>query len=73
MHNLYQQFRQLVPVPPLQTGTVVSIGLGVVIVELPGGGRIRVRGTASLGEKVFVRDDIIEGVAPNLALERIEI
>ena len=26
MHNLYDQFRQLIPDPPLQAGTVVSVG-----------------------------------------------
>ena len=38
MHNLYEQFRQLIPDPPLQAGTVVGVGSGVVTVALPGGG-----------------------------------
>jgi len=73
MHNLYVQFRQLIPDPPLQAGTVVEIGSGVVTVQLPGGGRIKARGTGAIGQKVFVRDDVIEGGAPNLTLEIIEI
>ena len=73
MHNLYEQFRRLVPDPPLQAGTVVDVGSGVVTVELPGGGMIRARGNAAVGQKVFVRDYAIEGVAPSLALEIIEI
>jgi hypothetical protein len=28
MHNLYEQFRQLIPDPPLQAGTVVDVGAG---------------------------------------------
>ncbi|MFC7459188.1 hypothetical protein [Hydrogenophaga defluvii] len=73
MHNLYEQFRRLVSDPPLQAGTVVDVGSGVVTVALPGGGLIRARGDAAVGQKVFVRDDAIEGVAPSLTLEIIEI
>jgi hypothetical protein len=73
MHNLYEQFRQLIPDPPLQAGTVVEIGSGVVTVQLPGGGRIKARGTAAIGQNVFVRDDTVEGIAPTLTLELIEI
>lgn len=73
MHNLYEQFRQLIPEPPLQAGTVVNVGSGVVTVALPGGGLIRARGNAAVGQKVFVRDDAVEGIAPSLTLEIIEI
>jgi hypothetical protein len=73
MHNIYQQFRQLIPDPPLQAGTVTEVAIGVVTVQLPGGGLIRARGSAAIGQKVFVRDDVIEGVAPSLTLEIIEI
>ena len=73
MHNLYEQFRQLIPDQPLQAGTVVGIGSGVVTVALPGGGLIKARGNATVGQKVFVRDDAIEGIAPSLTLEIIEI
>jgi len=73
MHNLYEQFRQLIPEPPLQAGTVIEIGSGVVTVQLPGGGRIKARGTAAIGQNVFIRDDTVEGIAPTLTLELIEI
>lgn len=73
MHNVYEQFRQLIPDPPLQVGTVVGVGSGVVTVALPGGGLIRARGSTAIGQKVFVRDDVIEGSAPSLTPEIIEI
>jgi hypothetical protein len=73
MHNLYEQFRRLVPDPPLQAGTVVDVGSGVVTVALPGGGLIKARGNAAIGQMVFVRDDAIEGNAPALPMEIIEI
>ena len=73
MHNLYEQFRQLLPDAPLQAGTVTEVGAGVVSVQLPGGGIVKARGDAGLGQKVFVRDGAVEAVAPNLTLEIIEI
>ena len=73
MHNLYEQFRQLIPDPPLQAGTVVGVGTGVATIALPGGGLLKARGSAAVGQKVFVRDSTIEGIAPSLTLEIIEI
>ena len=73
MRNLYEQFRQLIPDPPLLAGTVVGVGSGVVTVALPGGGLIRARGNATVGQTVFVRDEVIEGIAPSLPLELIDI
>ena len=69
MHNLYEQFRVLLPDPPLQAGTVIDVGAGVVTVELPGGGRVRARGHAAIGRRVFVRDGVVEALAPNLPIE----
>jgi hypothetical protein len=73
MHNLYEQFRQLLPDSPLQAGTVIDEGSGVVTVELPGGGMVKARGSAAVGQQVFVRDGVIEAVAPSLPIELIDI
>jgi hypothetical protein len=73
MHNLYQQFRSLIPDPPLQVGTVIATNGGVATVQMPGGGLLKARGTALVGQKVFARDGVIEAIAPNLTLEIIEI
>jgi hypothetical protein len=73
MHNVYQQFRQLLPDAPLQAGTVTEVAVGVITVQLPGGGVLKARGTANLGQKVFVRDGVVEAVAPSLPLELIEV
>ncbi len=73
MHNLYQQFRALLPHAPLQVGTVVAIAPGVVSVQLPGGGRLNARGQAELGQNVFVRDGVVEAIAPSLPIEVIDI
>jgi hypothetical protein len=60
MGNLYQQFRALLPEAPLQAGTVVRVVTGSVTVALPGGGLLKARGSAELGQTVFVRDGVIE-------------
>ena len=73
MHNIYQQFRKLLPDPPLQAGTVIEISSGVVTVQLPGGGIVKSRGNADIGQNVFVRDGVVEAFAPNLTLELIEV
>lgn len=73
MLNVYQQFRALLPDPPLQVGTVTEVAAGVVTMQLPGGGLLRARGSAEVGQQVFVRDGLVEAVAPNLPLELIEV
>ena len=76
MRNLYREFRALIPEAPLQVGTVTQVTGGVVTLQLPGGGLLKARanvGSAAVGQKVFVRDAVIEAIAPNLTLELIEI
>ena len=71
--NLFAQFLELIPQAPLQVGTVTATDSGLITVELPGGGLLKARGSANLGEHVFVRDGVVEASAPNLGLEIIEI
>jgi len=75
MRNLYRAFLDLIPDPALQVGTVtvVSPSTGTATIELPGGALLKVRGEASPGDKVFVRGGVIEGPAPNLPVELIEV
>ena len=75
MRNQFQQFLDLVPDPALQVGTVQSVAANLATVIMPGGGLLKARGGSSdlVGRAVFVRNDVIEGLAPNLTLEVIEI
>lgn len=73
MPNLYEQFKSLIPEHPLQVGTVTSIATNMAIVQLPGGDQITARGSAQIGEKVFITNGVIEGPAPNLPIDIIEI
>lgn len=71
--NLFSQFRRLLPAQPLLVGEVVSSGGGAVVVMLPGGDEITVRGSATVGANVFVRDGMVEGAAPSLTVVLVEV
>lgn len=71
MSNLYRKFRALIPDAPLLVGTVTATNPARV--QLPDGTHIPARGDATLGARVFVRDGAIEGPAPELPVELIEI
>ena len=71
--NVFRQFIDLLPARPLLVGTVTATDGDVSTVVLPAGGVLRPRGSDPLGAKVFVRDGVIEGAAPSLLIEVIEI
>lgn len=73
MPNLYKQFLDLIPDPALQIGTVTEVSNNIATVALPGGGTLQARGSASVGQSVFVRDGVIEGQAPSLTVSIIEV
>jgi hypothetical protein len=73
MSNIYRKFLDLLPARPLQVGTVLSVSGGIATIELPGGGRLQARGSATAGQRVFVRDGLVEGAAPDLPVVIIEI
>jgi len=73
MSNLFAQFLKLLPSTPLQVATVLSTSGGTATLELPGGARVQARGEASVGAQVFIRDDVIEGPAPNLPLVSVDL
>ena len=52
---------------------MLSVTSGIASIELPGGGVLKARGDATTGQQVFVRGGVIEGTAPNLPVELIEI
>lgn len=71
--NLFKRFRDLIPTPPLLIGTVVDYAGGIATIEELGGGRSQARGEATVGDRVFFRAGAIEGPAPNLPVENIEL
>lgn len=73
MSNVFRQFLDLLPARPLQVATVTAISGGASTVQLPGGGVLQVRGAATVGQQVFVRDGVIEDEAPSLTVVSIAI
>ena len=73
MANLFKQFQTLFGKGPLQVGVVLTFDAGVAEVELLGGAIVHARGNAQPDQRVFVRDGLIEGEAPDLPLMQIEI
>lgn len=71
--NLYKAFKDLLPNPPLQIGTVSSVSDGTATITLPDGGVTQARGSAAPGQRVFFRDNVIEGTAPLLTVEVIDV
>lgn len=72
-YNPFKRLLDLIPSPPLQIGEVVAYSDGVATIELPGGGISLARGDTTIGAKVYFRDAIIEGPAPDLPVEIIEL
>lgn len=73
MSNPYRRFLDLLPARPVQIGEVTSVVSGTATVELLDGNSVQARGSATVGTLVFVRDGLIEGTAPDLPLEVIEV
>lgn len=71
--NLYSRLIALLPQRPLLVGTVTGVIDGVAFIEMPGGGVETARGMAATGQRVYFRDGNIEGPAPNLPVEIIEV
>jgi hypothetical protein len=71
--NLYNELLNLLPQDPLLVGeAVISHADGTTTVELPGGGQVRVRGSAAAGQRVFIRSGQLQGDAPDLPYAEIE-
>lgn len=72
--NEYRELLDLLPQDPELQGEVTDIdaATGTVLVELPGGGLQRVRGTATVGDRVFFQSGRITGEAPSRSFITIE-
>ena len=70
--NLFKRFERLLPQNPLRVADVIAVDGTTLLVEEVGGAKFQVRGTATVGSRVYVRNQVIEGPAPDLPLEVIE-
>jgi hypothetical protein len=71
--NLWKRLKSLIPEAPLLIGVVDSVSAYGAVVLLPDGSPVSVRGAAVVGQNVFIRSGVIEGVAPSLTTVLIEI
>lgn len=73
--NIWRRFRDLIPGDPLLVGTVASHNAdGTSSITLPDGSLIRARGQGvAVASRAFVRAGVVEGEAPTLPVEVIEI
>jgi hypothetical protein len=65
--NLYRQLMDLLPSDRLDVGQVASVQADGVAVILLSGETLRVRGTATVGDYVYIQGGAIVGPAPELA------
>lgn len=73
MTNPYKRLLGLLPTRPLLVGDVIAYANGVATIELPGGGLLTARGEVTVNDRVYFRDGVIEGPAPVLPIELIEV
>lgn len=72
--NLWTNFQSLIPRAPLLVGEVEAVNSnGTCSVAMPGGGSMRVIGTGTVGKKVFIKDGVIQGEAPDLTYYELEV
>lgn len=73
MSNAYVQLLRLLPGDALQYAEVVSTTGAHSVVQMPGGAQVTVRGTAQVGQAVFIRGGSIDAEAPNLPLVSVTV
>lgn len=73
LRNAFRTLQDLIGNPPLQVGDVSSVSDGLATITLPGGGQVLARGAATVGARVFVQGGVIQGAAPALSIELIEV
>lgn len=72
--NVWRRFQQLANPPSLVTvGLCVDAEFGSCTIELIGGSRIRVVGAGTTGKKYFIKDGRLDGEAPDLDVQFIDI
>ena len=65
--NIYKQLKDLLITSLTEVGTVQAVYTDGCRVELQTGGYKRVKGEATVGQRVFIKDGIVVSVAPTLS------
>ncbi len=64
--NPFKRWQDLQPKRLRQVGEVIHMAGDVATIELPSGARVQAIGKAGIGDRVYIRDGLIEGEAPML-------
>ena len=74
MPNIFAKFQQLIPSSPTVVGTVSHLHTnGTCSVTMPGDGTMRVIGEVAVGKKVFIKEGVVQGEAPDLPFYELEV
>lgn len=75
MANLWDMFREITPEAPLLIGTVLShTADGYSMIEMPGGGLVRAKGTlVAVNKKAFIQSGEVKSEAPDLSFFEVTI
>ena len=71
--NIYKQLIDLLPSQRVDVGTVLQVYADAVLVLLQTGGKVRAIGTGTVNERVYIKNGVVIGVAPNLSGTVIEV
>jgi len=71
--NVWTAFNSLMPRDPLLVGSIASTDGNVSVITLLDGGVVSVRGTGTVGNKVYIRAGRIEGTAPTMTQNEIVV
>lgn len=71
--NIYKQLIDLLPSQRVDVGTVLQVYADAVLVLLQTGGKVRAIGTGTVDGRVYIKNGVVIGVAPNLNGTVIEV
>lgn len=71
--NPYKRLIKLLPGQPIDTGEVMAVNDDGVTVQLLTGALVHVRGEATIGDHVYIRNGAVDGPAPDLLGSEVEI
>lgn len=71
--NPYKMLVRLLPGRPLLAGEVTDYADGMATIQTVDGGLWQARGVATIGDQVYFREGAIEGPAPDLPEDTIEV
>lgn len=73
LRSPFRRLQDLVAGPPVEVGEVSAVSGGAATIVLEGGGTVHAKGAATVGQRVYVRGDVIEGPAPTLPVDFVEV